>query len=55
MRYLVFEFDAYYPGGGMYDCRLKTDNLEEALGRVRKSTYDYCEIYDTVEGVEISV
>lgn len=45
-RYLVFEFDQFYPVGGLSDCEFETDNLEEALERVNSSRYDAAYILD---------
>jgi hypothetical protein len=54
MRYLVFEYDGYYPSGGMTDCTFKTNDREEALAKARDSQYDYSEVYDTATGEEVS-
>lgn len=48
-RYLVFEYDCYYPSGGMDDCKLKTNKLEEAMEFMNNSDWDYIDIYDCVE------
>lgn len=45
-RYLVFEFDQYYPVGGLSDCEFETDKLKEALERVNSSEYDAAYILD---------
>lgn len=49
-RYLVFEFDAYYPGGGTEDLTLRTDDLNEAFAKVRASRRDYQEVFDNEIG-----
>lgn len=49
-RYLVFEYYNYYPSGGMNDCELKTNKLEEATKHMNDSDSEYIDIYDCVEG-----
>lgn len=49
MRYLVFEYDSYYPSGGMYDCTLRTNDLTEAVEKAKTTGYEYSDIYDTLE------
>jgi len=49
-RYLVFEYYCYYPSGGMNDCGLKTNELEEAIEHMNDSDCEYIDIYDCVEG-----
>jgi hypothetical protein len=59
-RYFLFEITHYYPAGGMNDCILKTNDVEEALSVIRHkhaedpySMTNY-EIYD-VETDEIII
>ena len=35
-RYYLFQCDTYYPSGGMYDCKLKTNNLEDLIPFINK-------------------
>lgn len=49
-RFLLFEFDDYYPQGGMEDFTGEYDTQEEALrSRAEKKRGDNFHIYDTVE------
>ena len=53
MRYLVFKCTIYYPLGGMDDCVLKTDDIQEALDRVYTdpdTLWADFHIYDTLTG-----
>lgn len=43
-RYIVFGFDSYYPGGGMYDYHAQFDDLVEA-----KNTALYFENYHVLD------
>ncbi|MGG0667761.1 hypothetical protein ABE073_04445 [Lederbergia citrisecunda] len=52
-RYLVFGFHDYYPGGGMKDCKLKTNELNEVIefvkmweGKDKDSNYEHLHVYD---------
>lgn len=49
-QYLVFGFSNYYSAGGMGDCQLKTNNLEEALVFVESEKLfgEYCQVYDVL-------
>ena len=55
-RYLAFSYPSYYPGGGMSDCLLKTNDLEEARAKIEqdRTRNDPChggsEIYDCETG-----
>ncbi len=53
-RYLVFTYSSYYPLGGMSDMKESFDTIEEAIEFIKKDDYDYKELYDRVEGVEIN-
>lgn len=48
-RYLLFAYDEYYPGGGMYDCKLRTNDWDEINREVVKlaERYDYVQYYDS--------
>lgn len=50
-RYFVFADCRYYPSGGMADCYLKTNSVEEAikLANELERKYDYVGVYDVVE------
>ena len=52
-RYIVFEYDSYYPLGGMSDVGDSYDTKEEAIDVAQKSRYDHTEVYDRIEGVEV--
>jgi hypothetical protein len=55
-RFLVFAYQAYYPGGGWCDFKSAHDTIEEAHAGVKelaeKSRYDFVEIVD-LERLEI--
>ncbi len=48
-RYLVFEFDNYYPCGGMGDVREEFNSFDKAVEHAQKSKDDYVEIYDRLD------
>jgi hypothetical protein len=52
-RYLLFHYPYYYPGGGMRDCELKTNNLDELVPFINQhyddTLLDYIHYYDTVK------
>lgn len=52
-RYLLFQCPIYYPGGGMYDCELKTNNLDELVPFINEhyndTLLDTIHYYDVVE------
>lgn len=50
---MVFEYNSYEAGGGLWDCLDSFDTLDEALKHSIKSTYDVCQIFDRIEGIEI--
>ena len=39
-RYLLFCYPEYYPHGGMEDCELKTNNLDELAPYINKNYND---------------
>lgn len=50
-RYLVFGFLEYYPGGGMEDCKLKTNEIETVKAflkswSVEVDDYENVHVYD---------
>jgi len=45
-RYWIFEFDDYYPNGGMNDLRYSVDDLKDLLERIG----DKRQILDTKTG-----
>lgn len=50
-RYIVFEFDQYYPSGGMGDAMYRVNNLDELQAQV----HDFRDVLDldTGEWVEV--
>lgn len=52
-RYFLFYCPDYYPGGGMRDCELKTNNKDELVPFINKHYNDNfmssIHYYDTVE------
>jgi len=45
-KYIVFEYDEYYPKGGLGDIKKSFDSLEEAKEQKKASNYDYSDIID---------
>jgi len=45
-RFMLFEFQTYYPGGGVEDCSRSFDTLDEAVKVGELSKCDYVEIFD---------
>lgn len=56
-RYLVFGFDTYYPGPGLEQIKASFDTPEEAFAFIKSEDayYDYYEVYDRIEGVEVEI
>jgi len=49
-RYLVFEYEEYYPSGGMNDLVSQTDDIEVAKAHIDSiSDGVWIEIYDTAQ------
>ncbi len=52
-RYLLFHCDNYYPAGGMYDCKFKTNNFDELIPFINKNyndtLMDHIHYYDVAE------
>lgn len=52
-RYLLFYCPYYYPSGGMRDCELKTNNIDELAPFINEhyndTLLDSIHYYDTVE------
>ena len=49
-RYLVFEYEEYYPSGGMNDLVSQTDDIEVAKSHIDSiSDGVWIEIYDTAQ------
>lgn len=48
-RYIAFSGDCYYPGGGMRDFQLRTDNLEEAKEAIKKDDWGHILDLETME------
>ena len=52
-RYLLFHCYDYYPGGGMRDCVLKTNNFDELVPFINEhyddTFFDGIHYYDAVE------
>lgn len=56
MRYYLFAYYIYYPGGGGSDCVLKTDSVDEINTYILKDfttgyTYDFYEVLDSRTGI----
>jgi hypothetical protein len=40
-KFIVFEFEQYYPGGGLNDCSEVFDSLEAALHKLGSSSFGH--------------
>ena len=54
-RYLVFTYPDYYPAGGLSDLAGSFDTVEECKELIRDEGSSYNEIYDRIEGIEITI
>ena len=56
-RYLMFAYDTDCPNGGMEDCLIKTNDLEEIKNYIGENQFDFefFEIYDVLEDTNILV
>lgn len=52
-RYLVFDFDLYNPGGGLFDQVESFDSVQECFDFLIQKSSDFQQIYDRIEGKEI--
>ena len=52
-RYMVFEFDCYYPIGGLCDCSKSFDDLDEATEYANMSGYNFIQIFDTLNRCQV--
>lgn len=50
MRYILFAFDGYYPGGGANDIYGTYEFLGTAIEHGYRVNYDMWHIYDVIEG-----
>jgi hypothetical protein len=50
-RFLVFQFEAYYPLGGLGDVQEHFDLREDAIAYAEKNRCDY--VYDRAEGTTV--
>lgn len=51
-RYYVFIYSSFYPTGGMNDCILRTNDLQEAVRRAvheRDENFYHVSVWDVVE------
>lgn len=53
MRYYCFSYDEFYPSGGMGDCQLTTNDLEEARVWLSQSDWYRSQVWDTVTCAEV--
>ena len=49
-RFLYFEFNEYYPSGGIYDCKLVTNSFNEMQDKIKTSDCYYICYYDVFDG-----
>ena len=54
-RYLIFQYDVYYPSGGINDLRGTFNDIEDVRSFIEnnKSNYDNYHIYDRISGEQI--
>jgi ribosomal protein L32 len=54
-RYLIFQYDVYYPSGGMNDLIGTFNDIEDVRSFIEnnKSNYDNYHIYDRISGEQI--
>jgi len=55
-RYLIFQYDVYYPSGGINDLRGTFNDIEDVRSFIEnnKSNYDNYHIYDRISGEQIN-
>lgn len=53
-RYALFEYETFYPGGGMADFIGSTDDLDQALARNKARKLDWCQIIDMTTGEDLA-
>jgi len=54
-RFLLFQYDQYYPSGGLRDC-LSFDTLDEVWHQIRVGLkYDTIEVFDCKEQKEVDI
>ena len=54
-RYLVFMYTGYCTGGGLGDIAGSFDTVEECKELIKNEGSDHNEIYDRIEGIEITI
>jgi hypothetical protein len=56
-QFLVFQYDSYYPAGGMSDLKESFDTLIEVEEYLKEhmNRYDFYDIYDRINGVSVSI
>lgn len=47
-RYWLFCFDKYYPIGGLNDLQLTSDNIEDCIDYLTKTSYSDYHCYDSI-------
>mgnify|MGYP003677404965 CR=1 FL=1 len=52
-RFMVFEYDSYYPAGGLDDVNESFDDELKAILYAKSSKYDYAEIFDREKGIAL--
>jgi hypothetical protein len=54
-RYLIFQYDVYYPSGGINDLRVTFNDIEDVRDFIEnnKSNYDNYHVYDRISGEQI--
>lgn len=56
-RYLVFQYDYYYPAGGINDLKGIFDTIEDVKEFLQKdqSGYENYDVYDRINNIKITV
>jgi hypothetical protein len=54
-RYLIFQYDSYYPNGAMNDFKESFDDIKDVQNYIEenKRNYDHYSVYDRISGVVI--
>ncbi len=54
-RFMAFQYNTYYPDGGLGDCEASFDTFEEAVEFLKKRYHDFRFVFDRIEGTETEV
>ncbi len=56
-QFLLFQYDSYYPAGGICDFQKSFDTLLEVEEYLKEhgNRYDFYDIYDRINGISVSI